>query len=89
VLFRSSLFTNRPVRKDVVMTGEITLRGDVLPVGGVKEKVLAAVRSGITEVILPELNKKDVSEIRESVRNIITFHYVTDIRDALKIAIVE
>ena len=89
VVSLTSLFTNRPVRKDVVMTGEITLRGDVLPVGGVKDKVLAAVRSGITEVILPELNKKDVSEIRESVRNIITFHYVTDIRDALKIAIVD
>jgi ATP-dependent Lon protease len=89
VVSLTSLFTNRPVRKDVVMTGEITLRGDVLPVGGIKEKVLAAVRSGITEVILPELNKKDVSEIRESVRNLITFHYVTDIRDALKIAIAE
>ena len=89
VVSLTSLFTNRPVRKDVVMTGEITLRGDVLPVGGIKEKVLAAVRSGITEVILPELNKKDVSEIRESVRNIINFHYVTDIRDALKLAIVE
>jgi ATP-dependent Lon protease len=71
------------------MTGEITLRGDVLPVGGVKEKVLAAVRSGITEVILPALNQKDVSEIRESVRNTINFHYVTDIRDALKVAITE
>ncbi|MCK9294352.1 MAG: endopeptidase La [Desulfobulbaceae bacterium] len=89
VVSLTSLFTNRPVRKDVVMTGEITLRGDVLPVGGVKEKVLAAVRSGITEVILPALNKKDVSEIRESVRNTINFHYVTDIREALKVAIIE
>jgi ATP-dependent Lon protease len=89
VVSLTSLFTNRPVRKDVVMTGEITLRGDVLPVGGVKEKVLAAVRSGITEVILPALNQKDVSEIRESVRNTINFHYVTDIRDALKVAITE
>ncbi|MFZ5770642.1 MAG: endopeptidase La [Thermodesulfobacteriota bacterium] len=89
VVSLTSLFTNRPVRKDVVMTGEITLRGDVLPVGGIKEKVLAAVRSGITEVILPALNKKDVTEIRESVRNTIHFHYVTDIREALKIAITE
>ncbi|MEW6519474.1 MAG: endopeptidase La [Thermodesulfobacteriota bacterium] len=89
VVSLTSLFTNRPVRKDVVMTGEITLRGDVLPVGGIKEKVLAAVRSGITEVILPALNKKDVTEIRESVRNAIHFHYVTDIREALKIAITE
>ncbi|MBU0968513.1 MAG: endopeptidase La [Proteobacteria bacterium] len=89
VVSLTSLFTNRPVRKDVVMTGEITLRGDVLPVGGVKEKVLAAVRSGITEVILPALNKKDVSEISESIRDTINFHYVTDIRDALKVAITE
>ncbi len=89
VVSLTSLFTDKPVRKDVAMTGEITLRGDVLPVGGVKEKVLAAVRSGIKEVILPELNKKDVSEIRESVRNAMTFHYVRDIKDALKVAIVE
>jgi ATP-dependent Lon protease len=58
-------------------------------VGGIKEKVLAAVRSGISEVILPALNQKDVAEIRESVRNTINFHYVTDIREALKIAIAE
>lgn len=89
VVSLTSLFTNRPVRKDVVMTGEITLRGDVLPVGGIKEKVLAAVRSGISEVILPALNQKDVAEIRESVRNTINFHYVTDIKEALKIAIAE
>lgn len=87
VVSLTSLLTGSPVRKDVAMTGEITLRGDVLPVGGVKEKVLAAVRSGIFEVILPELNKKDVSEIRDSVRNKVTCHYVRDIKDALKIAI--
>lgn len=86
VVSLTSLFTDRPVRKDVAMTGEITLRGDVLPVGGVKEKVLAAVRSGITDVILPELNEKDIEEIREEVRKAITFHYVADIDSALKIA---
>ncbi|MFZ5758749.1 MAG: endopeptidase La [Thermodesulfobacteriota bacterium] len=88
VVSLTSLFTDRPVRKDVAMTGEITLRGDVLPVGGIKEKVLAAHRSGIHEVILPELNKKDVAEIRDSVRSMMTFHYVRDIKDALKVAIV-
>ena len=86
VVSLTSLFTDRPVRKDVAMTGEITLRGDVLPVGGIKEKVLAAVRSGITDVILPELNEKDVEEIREEVRQAVTFHYVGDIDSALKIA---
>lgn len=68
VVALTSLFTDLPVCKDVAMTGEITLRGDVLPVGGVKEKVLAAVRSGITDVILPYLNKKDVYEIRDNVK---------------------
>ncbi|MBC8317602.1 MAG: endopeptidase La [Desulfobulbaceae bacterium] len=87
VVSLTSLLTGRPVRKDVAMTGEITLRGDVLPVGGVKDKVLAAVRSGITDIILPALNKKDISELRENVRETITFHYTTDIKEALKVAI--
>ncbi|MBW1791965.1 MAG: hypothetical protein JRJ14_06830, partial [Deltaproteobacteria bacterium] len=63
------------------------LRGDVLPVGGVKDKVLAAVRSGITDIILPALNKKDISELRENIRESITFHYTTDIKEAIKVAI--
>ncbi|MBU0680649.1 MAG: endopeptidase La [Proteobacteria bacterium] len=87
VVALTSLFTDRSVCKDVAMTGEITLRGDVLPVGGVKEKVLAAVRSGITEIILPYLNQKDVAEIRENVKEGVTFHYVKKIEEALRIAI--
>ncbi len=87
VVALTSLFTDLPVSKDVAMTGEITLRGDVLPVGGVKEKVLAAVRSGITEIILPHLNQKDVSEIRENVKEGVTFHYVKKIEEALNVAI--
>jgi ATP-dependent Lon protease len=64
VVSLTSLFTDRPVRKDIAMTGEITLRGDVLPVGGIKEKVIAAVRAGITDIILPHLNEKDVIELK-------------------------
>ena len=87
VVALTSLFTGQPVSKDVAMTGEITLRGDVLPVGGVKEKVLAAIRSGITNIILPFLNQKDVSEIRDNVKEGITFHYVKRIGEALSVAI--
>lgn len=87
VVALTSLFTDQPVSKDVAMTGEITLRGDVLPVGGVKEKVLAAIRSGISHIILPFLNQKDVSEIRDNVKEGITFHYVKRISEALEIAI--
>ena len=63
-----SLLTGRRVRGDVAMTGEITLRGTVLPVGGIKEKVLAAHRSGIKRVVLPDRNRKDVIDIPETVR---------------------
>ena len=69
------------------MTGEITLRGDVLPVGGVKEKVLAAVRAGIKEVILPHLNEKDVVELPNNVKEVIIFHLVHDIKEALALAL--
>ncbi len=89
VVALTSLFTDKPVSKEVAMTGEITLRGDVLPVGGVKEKVLAAVRSGITTIILPFLNQKDISEMRENITEGITFHFVKRINEALKIAIPE
>ena len=82
-----SLLTDRAVRKDVAMTGEITLRGDVLPVGGIKEKVLAAVQSGIKEIILPYLNEKDVAEIPDNVKEGVIFHYVQGIEDALAIAL--
>ena len=69
------------------MTGEITLRGDVLPVGGIKEKVLAAIRAGITDIILPHLNEKDVIEIPENVKEGVKFHLVQGIREALDIAL--
>ena len=82
-----SLLTNRPVHKDIAMTGEITLRGDVLPVGGIKEKVLAAIQSGIKEIILPYLNEKDVVEIPDNVKEGITFHFVQGIEDALALAL--
>ena len=82
-----SLLTTRPVRKDIAMTGEITLRGDVLPVGGIKEKVLAAIQSGIQEIILPYLNEKDVVEIPDNVKEGITFHFVQGIEEALALAL--
>jgi len=89
VVSLASLFTGRPVRKDVAMTGEITLRGDVLPVGGIKEKVIAAVRSGIKHIILPHLNEKDVIELPDNVKEGIKFHLVHGIDEALKIALKE
>ena len=87
VVSLASLFTARPVRKDVAMTGEITLRGDVLPVGGIKEKVIAAVRAGITDIILPHLNEKDIIELPENVKEGIRFHLVQGIEEALEIAL--
>lgn len=82
-----SLFLGRPVRQDVAMTGEITLRGDVLPVGGIGDKVLAALRAGIREVIVPVLNEKDVLEIPEDIRAGVIFHYPHTIQEVLAIAI--
>ena len=87
VVSLASLFTGRPVRKDVAMTGEITLRGDVLPVGGIKEKVIAAVRAGIKDIILPHLNEKDVIELPDNVKEGIKFHLVQGIDEALEIAL--
>ena len=78
-----SLLTGRAVRKEVAMTGEITLRGDVLPVGGVKEKVLAAIRAGIKEIILPYLNEKDIVEIPAAVKDGVIFHLIQDLPEAL------
>ena len=82
-----SVILGCPVRQDVAMTGEITLRGDVLPVGGIGEKVLAALRAGIRELILPVLNEKDVLEIPEDIRKGVIFHYPHTIREVLAIAI--
>ena len=82
-----SLLTGRAARRDLAMTGEITLRGDVLPVGGIKEKVLAAVRAGINEVILPHLNGKDIVDLPDSAKEKLKVHLVQDINQALAIAL--
>jgi ATP-dependent Lon protease len=78
-----------PVKRVVAMTGEITLRGRVLEIGGVKEKVIAAHRAGITHVILPKNNKKDLEDIPKSVQKDLTFHFVSSIDDVLSIALVK
>ena len=83
----ASLVSDRQVRRDVAMTGEITLRGDVLPVGGIKEKVLAAHRAGIRQVILPHVNEKDLPDIPEPVRESMQFHLVRAMPDALEVAL--
>ena len=85
----ASLATGRQVRKDLAMTGEITLRGDVLPVGGIKEKVLAAHRAGIGEVMLPHTNEKDLSDIPESVRKTMRFKLVRAMSEVLETALEE
>ncbi len=82
-----SSLTRRPVRKDVAMTGEITLRGKVLPVGGIKEKVLAAHRAGITTFVLPDQNRKDVNDIPAKVRDDIQFVYVNEMSQVLSVAL--
>jgi ATP-dependent Lon protease len=79
---------HRPVRRDVAMTGEITLRGRVLPIGGVKEKVLGAHRAGITEVILPKANEADLEDVPADVRETMRFHPVETLREVLAIALV-
>ena len=83
----TSLLTDRPLKKDLAMTGEITLRGQVLPVGGVKDKVLAAHRAGIKTIILPAWNKKDLEDIPKKVQREITFHFVDKMMDVLKLAL--
>ncbi len=85
----ASAFTQRKVKKQLAMTGEITLRGKVLPVGGIKEKILAAKRAGIFEVILSEENKKDIEEIRADYISDMTFQYVKKMEDVLKIALLK
>ena len=81
-----SLFTDKPVRPDVAMTGEITLRGLVLPVGGIKEKVLAAHRAGIKEIILPKRNNMDLDELPEQIRHQLKFHLISKVDQAARIA---
>ena len=82
-----SLFTQKKVKKSLAMTGEITLRGKVLPVGGIKEKILAAKRARIKEIILCEDNRKDVEEIKKEYLKGLTFHYVTEMSEVIDIAI--
>ncbi len=82
-----SLFTQRKVKKSLAMTGEITLRGKVLPVGGIKEKILAAKRAKIKEILLCEDNKRDIDEIKQEYLKGLKFHYVKDMNDVLEIAL--
>jgi ATP-dependent Lon protease len=85
----ASVFTQRKVRPHLAMTGEITLRGKVLPVGGIKEKILAARRAGITDIIISKDNRKDVEEIKEIYRKELTFHYVENILEVLQFALLK
>ena len=84
-----SLFTQRKVKKSLAMTGEITLRGKVLPVGGIKEKILAAKRARIREILLCEENKRDIEEIKPAYLKGLTFHYVTEMSDVLALALTQ
>jgi ATP-dependent Lon protease len=83
----TSLLTGKTIHKDLAMTGEITLRGQVLPVGGIKEKVLAAHRAGIKEIILPAWNEKDLEDVPAKVKKEIRFHFVDKMRDVLELAL--
>jgi ATP-dependent Lon protease len=83
----TSVLTGATTHKDLAMTGEITLRGQVMPVGGIKEKVLAAHRSGIKTIIMPRLCEKDLLDVPKKVKNAIKFHFVDNMKDVLKIAL--
>ena len=83
-----SAFTKKPVKKSVAMTGEITLRGKVLPIGGLKEKALAAYRIGVKDIIIPADNKKDLEEIPENIREKLNFIPVTEVADVFRTAII-
>jgi ATP-dependent Lon protease len=85
----ASIYTQRKVRPNLAMTGEITLRGKVLPVGGIREKILAAKRAGIKDIILCKENKKDIDEIKADYLQGLTFHYVSDVIEVLELALLE
>jgi len=85
----ASALTQRKVRKNTAMTGEITLRGKVLPVGGIKEKILAAKRAGITDIVMCKENEKDINEIPEMYLKGVTFHYVENVQDVWKFALTD
>jgi ATP-dependent Lon protease len=83
----ASALSKIAVRRDIAMTGEITLRGKVLPIGGLKEKLLAAHRAGIFEIILPKENEKDIAEVPENLRNELKLHFVDRMDEVLTIAL--
>jgi ATP-dependent Lon protease len=83
----ASLLTRRPVKHTVGMTGEVTLQGRVLPIGGLKQKVLAAHAAGLSEVIIPERNRADLDDVPEDVRNAMTFHPVLSVDEVLELAL--
>jgi ATP-dependent Lon protease len=83
-----SVLTQIPVRKDIAMTGEVTLRGNVLPIGGLKEKLLAALRGGVKTVLIPKENEKDLAEIPDNVKQGLTLIPVAHVRDVLDRALV-
>jgi ATP-dependent Lon protease len=85
----ASLFTQRKVKPQLAMTGEITLRGKVLPIGGVKEKILAAKRAGIKTILLCDTNQKDVAEINETYLKDIQFHYVKNMLEVVDFALLD
>jgi ATP-dependent Lon protease len=85
----ASLLTGRPVRPEMGMTGEVTLQGRVLAIGGVKQKVLAAQRAGLTTVILPALNEPDLDDLPEAVRAAMTIHLVDDVAAVLELALAQ
>ena len=83
----ASLLTKKAIDPKLAMTGEISLRGSVLPVGGIKEKVIAAHRAGVREIIMCSKNRKDLKEIPEEIKKDIHFHFVDEVNDVLKIAL--
>jgi ATP-dependent Lon protease len=85
----ASALTQRKVKANLAMTGEITLRGKVLPVGGIREKILAAKRAGIKDIILCEENRKDIEEIQPIYLKGVEFHYVKDIKEVLDLALTD
>jgi ATP-dependent Lon protease len=82
-----SALSGRKIRRDVAMTGELTLTGRVLPIGGLKEKILGAIRAGIDEIIMPLDNEADLDDLQEEVRNSLTIHFVEDLDQVIKIAL--
>jgi ATP-dependent Lon protease len=85
----ASEMSGRPVRRDIAMTGEVTLRGRVLPIGGVKEKVLGAHRAGITHIVIPKANEADLEDVPEEVRGLLTFHAVETLAEVFALALVD